>query len=46
MKRQLSEWKKIFAKETSNKGLISLVIQTVHAAQCKKRKKNLKIGRP
>ena len=34
--------KKIFAKETNNKGLISLVIQTVHAAQCKKGEKKSK----
>ena len=33
MKRQPSELEKIFANEVTDKGLISKIIQTAHAAQ-------------
>ena len=36
MKRQLSEWEKIFANEATDKGLISKREQITHAAQYKK----------
>ena len=36
MKRQPSEWEKIFANESTEKGLILKYIQVVHAAQNKK----------
>ena len=35
MKRQLSEWEKIFANEATDQGLISK-IQTAHVAQYEK----------
>ena len=46
-KRQPSEWEKIFAKETTDKGLINLQnIQATHAAQNQKHKQpNPKMGR-
>ena len=39
-KRQLTEWEKIFANEVTNKGLNLQNIQTAHAAQYIKKKKN------
>ena len=43
-KRQPSEWEKMFANETADKGLISK--QSTHAAQYQKNKKpNPKMGR-
>ena len=46
MKRQLSEWEKIFANEATDKGLISKNIQAAHAAQYQKNKQpNPKMGR-
>ena len=35
-KRQPSEWKKIFANETTDKGLISKNLQAAHAAPYQK----------
>ena len=39
MKRQLTEWEKIFAKEVTNKALISKITQT---AQYQKKKNPIK----
>ena len=39
-KRQPSEWEKIFANETTDKGLISPNIQTAHGAQYHKNKQS------
>ena len=39
MKRQPTEWKKIFANETTDKGLISKIYKTAHAAQQQKKTK-------
>ena len=36
MKRQLTEWEKIFANDATDKGLISQDIQTTHATQQQK----------
>ena len=46
MKRQPSEWKKIFSNEATDKGLINLQnLQAAHAAQYQKTKQpNPKIG--
>ena len=38
MKRQPSEWEKIFANEATDKGLISKIYKTVHTVHCKKKK--------
>ena len=38
MKRQPTEWEKIFANETTDKGLISKIYKTAHAAQQQKTK--------
>ena len=40
MKRQPTEWEKIFAKEATNKELISKNIPTTYTAQKKKLKKD------
>ena len=51
MKRQPLEWEKIFANETTDKGLTFKNIQSAHVAQYKKKKKtknrqsNQKMGR-
>ena len=39
MKRQPSEWEKIFANEATDKGLISKIYKELHATQYKKCKK-------
>ena len=39
MKRQPLEWEKIFANETTDKGLTFKNIQTTHVAQYKKKTK-------
>ena len=39
MKRQPTEWKKIFANETTDKGLISKIYKTAHAVQQQKKTK-------
>ena len=36
MKRQCSEWEKIFANEATDKGLISKIYKELHATQYKK----------
>ena len=45
-KRQPSVWEKIFANEATDKGLISIIYKTAHAAQYKKKPKqpNQKMG--
>ena len=44
-KRQSSEWEKIFANETTDKGLISKNLQATHAAQYQENKQpNPKMG--
>ena len=46
VKRQPSEWEKIIANETTDKGLISKNIQVVHTAQYQKNKQpNQKVGK-
>ena len=46
MKRKSSEWEEIIAKEATDKGLISKIIQRVHAAQYYNNKQtNQKMGR-
>ena len=46
MKRQLSEWEKIFANEATDKRINHQNIQAAHAAQIKKNKQpNPKMGR-
>ena len=46
MKRQPSEWEKIFANEATDKRLISKNLQAAHAAQHQKNKQpNPKMGR-
>ena len=46
MKRKSSEWEEIIANEATDKGLISKIIQRVHAAQYYKNKQtNQKMGR-
>ena len=46
MKRQPTEWEKIFAKEVTDKGLISKIYKTAQAALCQKNKPlNQKMGR-
>ena len=42
MKRQPSEWERIFASEVTDKGLIS--IQAAHAVQYKTKQSNQKMG--
>ena len=45
VKRQPSEWEKIIANETTDKGLISK-IQAAHTTQCQENKQpNQKVGR-
>ena len=45
MKRQPSDWEKIIANETTDKGLISK-IQAAHTTQCQKNKQpNQKVGK-
>ena len=39
MKRQPTEWEKMFANNISDKGLISQNIQTAHGAQYQKKQK-------
>ena len=36
MKRQPTDWEKIFANDATDKGLIFKYIQTAYTAQCKK----------
>ena len=46
MKRQPSEWEKIFANEATDKGLMSKIIQAALAAQYQKNKQpNPNMGR-
>ena len=46
MKRQTSEWDKIIANDTTDKGLISQNIQAAHTTQYQKNKQpNQKVGR-
>ena len=46
MKRQPTEWEKIFANDISNKGLISKNVQKIHISQHQKSKQfYLKMGR-
>ena len=40
MKRQPSEWEKIFANEATDKGLISKIFSAAHAAQYQKKPNN------
>ena len=37
MKRQCTEWEKIFANDVTNKGLISKNLETTHSAQYEKK---------
>ena len=46
MKRQPSEWEKIIANETTDKGLISKVIQAAHTTQYQKNQQPIqKVGK-
>ena len=46
VKTQASEWEKIIANETTDKGLISKTIQAVHTTQNQKNKQpNQKVGK-
>ena len=46
MKRKPSEWEKIIANETTNKGLIFQNIQAAHTTQYQKNKQpNKKVGK-
>ena len=46
VKRQPSEWEKIMANETTDKGLISKIYKAAHTTQCQKNKQpNQKVGK-
>ena len=45
LKREPSEWEKIKANETTDKGLISKIRQAAHTTQCQKNKLNQKLGK-
>ena len=46
VEKQPSEWEKIIANETTDKGLISKIIQTTHSTQYQKNKQpNQKVGK-
>ena len=45
MKRQPSEWEKIFANETTDKGLISKIHKWFMYLNTKKKQSNQKMGR-
>ena len=46
VKRQPSEWEKIIADETTDKGLISKIYEQPHTTQCQKNKQpNQKVGK-
>ena len=46
MKRQLSEWEKLFANKATDKGLISKINKQFMQLKIKKKKKSKNVGRP
>ena len=45
MKKQLTEWEKIFANDMINKGLIFKDIETAHTTHYQKKQPDLKMGK-